>query len=161
MKPRQGKPKRIKIVPLPPRKPRKRIPVLSSLWDRVLAIAASVGRYSVVLLPLTWFILILVIFWSVKQILSLGQPQPIVWTDLYKVEQGRLLEAIGAIVIGCVGFSLIIRPTLKHNQRYGLARSSSQRVALLRSRSVAKKLSLPTNEGAATAIAPENPNRPS
>jgi hypothetical protein len=162
MKLRQGKPKRIKIVALPPRKSRRRIPILSALWDWILAIAAEIGRYGMILLPLIWLILILIIFWSVQEILSLGRPTPVNLADLHKVEQGKLLEAIGAIVIGCVGFSLILRPTLRHSQRYAAQRSGISPAGLSRSGHAnphRKKTQSPTAQPP-TALAPDNSNNP-
>jgi small-conductance mechanosensitive channel len=83
------------------------------MFDRL---QQPVGIRPVFLLFLTWLLMLVIIWGACQEIISLGAPnQP--KQSVIQVEQKALLELLGALVIGGVGLSLVMTPTLKHQTK--------------------------------------------
>ncbi len=75
-----------------------------------------VGIRPVFLLILTWLLMLVIIWGACQEIISLGAPnQP--KQSVIQIEQKAVLELLAALVIGGVGLSLILTPTLKHQAK--------------------------------------------
>ena len=84
-------------------------------WHAMLdRLRRPVGFRAIFLLLLTWVIMLAIIWGAFKEIMSLGAPSK-PKQSIIQTEQKALIELLGALVVGGVGLSLVMTPSLKRS----------------------------------------------